>query len=176
MPNAFRSKKWNVVWRQLLQGGNTQPPTYIRFQYLAYSPPVFQQPQRGLAFSHFTVYKLHQTSVRYTNHLILIVRLEVELISLLWICITVQFWCLELSCIVCFQFRFGMPYSHHLQCEWCRWKMWLAVYGKGGGMAPVVNHRLHSVALLPRWSLCMGPWPIPIRCHHSWHSSPFTSI
>jgi hypothetical protein len=159
MPNAFRSKKWKVVWRQLLQGANMQPPTYFRFQYLAYSPPVFQQPQKGLAFSHFTVHKLHQTSVRYTTHLILIIRLEMELISLVWICITlsaVLVFGVKLRCVFPL-FHFGMPCSHHLQCEWCRRKMWLAVYSKGGGMALVVNHRLHSVALLPRWCLCMGP-------------------
>lgn len=35
--------------------------TYFKFQYLAHLIPVFQQPQGGLAFFHFTVHKLHQT-------------------------------------------------------------------------------------------------------------------
>jgi hypothetical protein len=100
-------------------GANTQPPAYFRFQYLAYSPPVFQQPQRDLAFSRFTVNKLHQTSVRYTSHLILIIRLEMELIELVRIRITlsvVLVFGVKLHCVFAL-FCFGIPYSHHLQCE-----------------------------------------------------------
>jgi hypothetical protein len=147
MPNAFRSKKWNVVWRQLLH----RPHTYFRFQYLAHLLPVFQQPQGGLAFFHFTVHKLHQTYVRCTSQLIFIIRLEMELISLVRIYIiwsAVLVFGVQLHCVLPL-FHLGMPYSHHFQCEWRRRKVWPTVYSKGGDMEPVVSRGLHICSRTP---------------------------